>query len=52
MTGKERIENLFNKKEVDRIPWIPFAGIHAGKLTGATATEILTDSDILVKALK
>ena len=52
MTGKQRIENIFNKKEVDRIPWIPFAGIHAGKLTGATATEILTDSDILVKALK
>ncbi len=52
MTGKQRIENLFNKKEVDRIPWIPFAGIHAGKLSGATPTEILTDTDILVKSLK
>jgi len=52
MTGKERLNNLFEKKETDRIPWIPFAGIHAGKLIGASPTEILTKSDVLVEALK
>jgi len=52
MTGKQRIENLFNKKETDRIPWIPFAGIHAGKLIGAKPKAVLTESDVLVEALK
>ncbi|MEG1744745.1 MAG: uroporphyrinogen decarboxylase family protein, partial [Ruthenibacterium sp.] len=34
-----------------RAPWIPFAGVHAGKLIGADATEILQDEDTLVRAL-
>ena len=34
-----------------RVPWVPFAGIHAGSLVGADATEVLTDEDTLVKAL-
>jgi hypothetical protein len=32
MTGKERILNTFNHKPVDTVPWVPFAGVHAGKL--------------------
>ena len=34
-----------------RAPWVPFAGVHAGKLIGANATEMLTNEDTLVKAL-
>jgi uroporphyrinogen decarboxylase len=52
MTGKERIDNILNHKETDRIPWIPFAGIHAGKLINAKPREILTDADVLIKSLK
>jgi uroporphyrinogen decarboxylase len=51
MTGKERLNNLFDKKETDRIPWIPFAGIHAGKLIGAKPKDVLTDSNVLFDAL-
>ena len=34
-----------------RAPWVPFAGVHAGVLTGADATKVLTDEDALVEAL-
>ena len=34
-----------------RAPWVPFAGVHAGKLIGVNATEMLTNEDTLVKAL-
>lgn len=51
MTGKELIYNVLNHEEVERIPWIPFAGIHAGKLVGYDAKEVLTDKDKLFEAL-
>ena len=34
-----------------RAPWVPFAGVHAGKLIGANAIEMLTNEDTLVRAL-
>lgn len=30
---------------------MPFAGVHAGALIGADATQVLTDEELLVKAL-
>jgi uroporphyrinogen decarboxylase len=33
------------------VPWVPFAGIHAGKLLGHDATALLTDADKLVESL-
>ena len=38
-------------EQTERAPWVPFAGVHAGKLIGANATEVLTNEDTLVKAL-
>ena len=38
-------------EETERAPWVPFAGVHAGKLIGANATEVLTNEDTLVNAL-
>lgn len=52
MTGKARLMALFNGEKPDRIPWIPFAGIHAGKLTGAEPKAMLSDADVLTKALE
>ncbi len=51
MTGKELIFKTLRHEETDQIPWIPFAGVHAGKLIGASAKEILTDADKLFDAL-
>lgn len=51
MNGKERITGLLKKEKVDRVPWVPFAGVHAGKLKGYTARDVLQDKDKLVESL-
>ena len=52
MTGKERVLKTLRHEEVDRVPWVPFAGVHAGSLIGKNATEILSDGDVLFEGLK
>ncbi len=49
--GKELIFQTLRHEKTDSIPWVPFAGVHAGKLKGYSADEILTDSDKLVESL-
>ncbi len=49
--SKELLLKCLNHEETERAPWVPFAGIHAGKLTGIDATKFLTDEDEFVKAL-
>lgn len=51
MTGKQLILDLLDKKKVDRIPWVPFAGVHAGSLKGHNATEVLQDADKLFESV-
>ncbi|PAB60472.1 uroporphyrinogen decarboxylase family protein [Anaeromicrobium sediminis] len=51
MTGKERIIKLLKKEKVDQVPWVPFSGVHAGKLKGYTARDVLQDKDKLVESL-
>ncbi|MEG1381438.1 MAG: uroporphyrinogen decarboxylase family protein [Ruthenibacterium sp.] len=51
MTPKELLFSSLRHEVTPRAPWVPFAGVHAGKLIGADATEILTNEDTLVKAL-
>jgi uroporphyrinogen decarboxylase len=34
-----------------QIPWVPFAGVHVGKLTGHNATEVLQNADKLYESL-
>jgi uroporphyrinogen decarboxylase len=51
MTGKELIIRTMKHEEVERIPWVPFAGVHAGKLKGYTAAEVLKDADKLLECL-
>lgn len=50
-TGKARILAALQHQPTDRIPWLPFAGVHAGRLVGYNATEVLTDGDKLFEAL-
>lgn len=51
MTGKELLFKTMRHEDVERAPWVPFAGVHAGKLKGYTATEVLTDADKLYECL-
>ncbi len=49
--GKELVFKTLKHEETSRPPWVPFAGIHAGKLLGYNAIELLTDEDKLVESL-
>ncbi|MEG1605542.1 MAG: uroporphyrinogen decarboxylase family protein [Clostridia bacterium] len=51
MTPKENLLSVLRHEKTDKLPWLPFAGVHAGKLTGASATMVLTDEDTLFDAL-
>lgn len=51
MTPKELLFAALRHEKTPRAPWVPFAGVHAGLLIGADATQVLTDEDTLVKSL-
>lgn len=50
--GKDLIFKTLRHEKVDEIPWVPFAGVHAGQLKGFTAEEMLTNADNIVESLK
>lgn len=49
--GKELLMKVMKHEKTDEVPWVPFAGVHAGKLKGYTAEEVLKDEDKLVESL-
>ena len=51
MQPKEILMKTLRHEPVEQVAWVPFAGVHAGKLLGYTATEVLTDEDKLVESL-
>jgi uroporphyrinogen decarboxylase len=51
MTGRERIFAALRHQPTDRVPWVPFAGVHAGLLKGHNARAVLTDADKLFESL-
>lgn len=48
---KELLLRALRHEEVERAPWVPFAGVHAGKLKGHDATVMLTDADKALESL-
>jgi MtaA/CmuA family methyltransferase len=48
MTGLELIKSAMALQEVERIPWVPFVGSHAGALIGQTATDYLSSTEKMV----
>jgi uroporphyrinogen-III decarboxylase len=48
MRGLELIKSAFRLETVDRIPWVPFVGVHAAKLLGIGSTEYLKSSGHIV----
>lgn len=51
ISGKENLFSVLRHEKTDTVPWVPFAGVHAGKLKGYSAREVLTDSDKLLESL-
>jgi MtaA/CmuA family methyltransferase len=51
MTGKERVLKALCFQEADRVPWVPFTGVHVAKLIGSDAESLLKDSGVLVEAV-
>ncbi|NMA67497.1 MAG: uroporphyrinogen decarboxylase [Clostridiaceae bacterium] len=51
MQPKEVLFKVLRHEKTEVIPWVPFAGVHAGKLKGYNATEVLNDEDKLVESL-
>jgi len=49
--GKDLIFKTLRHEKVDRVPWVPFAGVHAGKLKGYNAEQLLREEDKLVESL-
>lgn len=48
---KEILLKTLRHEETQRVPWVPFAGVHAGKLKGYDAIEMLTDVDKAFESL-
>lgn len=49
--SKELIFKALNHEKIHELPWVPFAGVHAGKIVGYTAEEVLREEDKLVSAV-
>ena len=49
--GKELLLKTLRHEKVNAVPWVPFAGVHAGKLKGYDAIEVLTDGEKLYQSL-
>ncbi len=49
MTGKELIFKTFRLEEVERIPWVPFVGIHGAKLIDVPGDEYLQSAELISK---
>lgn len=51
VTPKEILFKTLRHEATDTLPWVPFAGVHSGKLVGFDASEVLQDGDKLFKSL-
>ena len=49
--GKELLLAALRHEQTPSIPWVPFAGVHAGKLRGYSALEVLKDGNKLLESL-
>lgn len=49
--GKQLLFQTLSHQETSQIPWVPFAGVHVGKLKGYSADEVYLDEDKLFASL-
>lgn len=51
MNGLKLIEEAIKLNEVNRAPWVPFVGVHGGKLIDVDATTYLQSADNIIKGV-
>ena len=51
LSKKDLVFAVLRREHVDAVPWVPFAGVHAGSLRGYSACEVLTDKNKLIESL-
>ncbi len=51
MKGLNLIKKAMTLQSVDRIPWVPFVGCHAGQLLGLTAEQYLKSTENIVNGV-
>jgi uroporphyrinogen decarboxylase len=51
LSGKELLFATLRHETLPAVPWVPFAGVHAGRLRGYPAMELLKDEHKLVESL-
>ncbi|MHC1787771.1 MAG: uroporphyrinogen decarboxylase family protein [Christensenellales bacterium] len=51
MSHKQLLLDVLSHREAAGLPWVPFAGVHAGKLIGRDARAVLQDEEALFEAL-
>ena len=51
MKGLELVKKAFALQPVERIPWVPFVGVHGGFLTGVDAETYLKSADEVAKGV-
>jgi uroporphyrinogen decarboxylase len=52
MTGRERVRQALCREKVDRVPWVPFVGCHAGSLLGVKARDYLQSDELVVRGVR
>mgnify|MGYP002541312229 CR=1 FL=1 len=51
MQPKDLVLATLRHEKTEQVPWVPFAGVHAGLLLGYDAEEVLTDGNKLLASL-
>ncbi|WP_423128155.1 uroporphyrinogen decarboxylase family protein [Gaoshiqia sp. Z1-71] len=51
MNGLNLLEKAFRLEEADRAPWVPFVGVHGGRLIGVDAEAYLRSSKNIVDGI-
>ncbi len=51
MTGRDILLAALRNESTPRAPWVPFVGVHGGKMIGESAGAYLQSSDLIVRGL-
>ncbi len=51
MNGLSLIKKAFKLEPVERVPWVPFVGVHGGSLIGVDAEQYLKSTENMVSGL-
>ena len=51
MNGLSILEKAFRLEETERVPWVPFVGVHGAKLIGVNAEEYLKSSRNIISGV-